>query len=50
MSTQTVANNLVKMCSAGKFMDAMSLYSPDIVSVEPFAPPDNRVKQRGWRQ
>lgn len=47
MSTQEVANNLVKLCSAGKFMEAMSLYSPDIVSVEAFAPPGQSREMKG---
>ncbi len=47
MSTQKVATELVKLCSAGKFMDAMSLYSPDIVSVESFAPPGQSPEAKG---
>ena len=47
MSTQTVAKDLVRLCSAGKFMEAESLYSPDIVSVEPFAPPGQSREAKG---
>lgn len=47
MSTQKVANDLVKLCSAGKFMDAISLYSPDVVSVEAFAPPGQSREAKG---
>lgn len=48
MSTQTVANDFVKLCSAGKFMDAMSFYSPNIVSVEAFASPGQLSEAKGW--
>jgi len=47
MSTQKVANDLVKLCSSGKFQDAESLYSPDIVSVEPKAPPGQSREAKG---
>lgn len=47
MSTQKVANELVKLCSAGKFSEAESLYSPNIVSVEPSAPPGQAREVRG---
>lgn len=47
MSTQKVANDLVRLCSAGKFVEAESLYSPDIVSVEPFAPPGQSREAKG---
>jgi SnoaL-like domain len=40
MTTQEVANALVKYCSEGKFHEAtVALYSPDIVSMEAGAPP-----------
>jgi len=40
MTTQEVANTLVKLCSEAKFEEAAkTLYSPDIVSVEAGAPP-----------
>lgn len=47
MSTQKVASELVKLCSAGKFTEATALYSPDIISVEPFAPPGQQREARG---
>ena len=40
MTTQEVADSLVKLCSEGKFQEATkTLYSNDIVSVEASAPP-----------
>lgn len=49
MSTQDVANTLVKLCSQGKFQEAMeSLYAKDIVSVEPFAPPGQSPEAKGF--
>ena len=40
MTIQEVADQLVKLCSQGKFAEATeALYSPDIVSVEASAPP-----------
>jgi hypothetical protein len=48
MTTQEVANQLVKFCSQGKFMEAAeALYSPDIVSVEPSAPPGQSRESKG---
>ena len=48
MTTQEVANTLVKLCSQGKFEDATKqLYSPDIVSVEAFAPPGGSRESKG---
>jgi hypothetical protein len=47
MSTQKVADELVKLCSAGKFMEAMALYGPDIVSVEAAAPPGQSREAKG---
>jgi hypothetical protein len=48
MSTQNVADTLVKLCSQGKFEEATkTLYSPDIVSVEPGAPPGQSRESRG---
>ena len=47
MSTQKVADELVKLCSAGKFMEAMALYSPEIVSVEAGAPPGQSPEAKG---
>jgi hypothetical protein len=48
VTTQEVANTLVKLCSQGKFEDATKqLYSPDIVSVEAFAPPGGPRESKG---
>ena len=39
-STQEVADGLVKLCSQGKFDEAVNtFYSPEIISVEAAAPP-----------
>ena len=47
MTTKDVADKLVHLCSQGKFEDAMVLYSPDIVSVEPFAPSGQSRESKG---
>jgi SnoaL-like protein len=48
MTTQEVANQLVKLCSAGKFQEAAeALYSPDIVSMEAGAPPGGSRESKG---
>ena len=48
MTTKEVADTLVKLCSAGKFEEATkTLYSPDIVSIEPFAPPGQSAETKG---
>src|ERR1700691_6156878 len=48
MTTQEVADTLVKFCSAGKFHEAgKALYSPDIVSVEAGAPPGGSRETKG---
>ena len=48
MTTQEIANELVKLCSAGKFREATeALYSPDIVSVEAGAPPGMSRESKG---
>jgi hypothetical protein len=48
MTTQEVANTLVKHCSAGNFDAAVeALYSPDIVSVEAGAPPGQSRESKG---
>ena len=48
MTTQEVADTLVKMCSEGKFKEAIeALYSPDIVSVEAGAPPGGSREAKG---
>lgn len=47
-TTKEVADGLVKLCSQGKFDEAMkAFYSPDIVSVEPSAPPGESRELRG---
>jgi ketosteroid isomerase-like protein len=48
MTTQEVANTLTKLCSEGKFHQAMeTLYSPDIVSMEAGAPPGGSREAKG---
>src|SRR5277367_5872447 len=48
MTTHEVANTLVKLCSAGKFDEAVkTLYSPDIVSMEAGAPPGGSRETKG---
>ncbi len=47
MTTQDIANSVVKLCSAGKFREALELYSPDIVSVEAGAPPGQSRESKG---
>ena len=48
MTTQEIAQELVQLCSQGKFMEAVkSLYSPDIVSVEAGAPPGGEREVKG---
>jgi hypothetical protein len=48
MTTQEVANTLVKLCSQGKFPEAMeALYSTDIVSMEAGAPPGQSREAKG---
>lgn len=48
VSTQEVADKLVKLCSEGKFDEATnSLYSPDIVSIEAGAPPGQSPESKG---
>jgi ketosteroid isomerase-like protein len=48
MTTQEVANTLVKLCSQGKFEEAaQALYSRDIVSVEAGAPPGQSRETKG---
>ena len=49
MTTQEVANALVKLCSEGKLNEAMKdLYSPDIVSMEAGAPPGQSREAKGF--
>jgi hypothetical protein len=47
MTTQEVADKVVKLCSQGKFADAMELYSPEIVSMEAGAPPGQSRESKG---
>jgi ketosteroid isomerase-like protein len=47
MTTHEVADKVVKLCSAGKFADALALYSPDIVSMEAGAPPGQSRESKG---
>jgi hypothetical protein len=48
MTTQEVADKLVKLCSDGKFAEASeTLYSPDIVSIEAGAPPGGSRETKG---
>lgn len=48
MTIQEVANGLVKLCSQGKFDEAMkAFYSPEIVSVEAGAPPGQSRESKG---
>lgn len=48
MTTQEIADSLVKSCSQGKFHEATeALYSPDIVSMEAGAPPGQSRESKG---
>ena len=48
MTTQEVADKLVKMCREGKFHEATeSLYADDIVSMEAAAPPGQSRESKG---
>lgn len=48
-TTQEVADELVKLCSQGKFQEASrTLYSPEIVSVEAGAPPGQSRETKGF--
>ena len=48
MTTKEVADGLVKLCSQGKFDDAVkAFYSPEIVSVEAGAPPGQSREAKG---
>ncbi len=48
MTTQEVADKLVRLCSQGQFNEAMkALYSPDIVSIEAGAPPGQDREAKG---
>lgn len=49
MTTNEVADTLVKLCSQGKFEEAIDkLYSQDIVSVEAGAPPGGSRESKGF--
>jgi ketosteroid isomerase-like protein len=49
VTTQEVAEGLAKLCSEGKFEEAMkAYYSPDIVSVEAGAPPGQSREAKGF--
>ena len=48
MTTKEVADQLVKLCSKGKFREALdALYSPEIVSMEAGAPPGGTREAKG---
>jgi ketosteroid isomerase-like protein len=48
MTTQEVADKLVRLCSEGKFEEATkTLYSQDIVSMEAGAPPGQSRESKG---
>jgi SnoaL-like domain len=48
LNTQRVADAIVKLCSQGKFEEAVkTFYSPDIVSVEAGAPPGQSRESNG---
>jgi ketosteroid isomerase-like protein len=47
MTTQEVADKLVKLCSEGKFHECLEFYSPDIVSMEAAAPPGGSREAKG---
>ena len=48
MTTQEVANALVRLCSEGKLDEAIdTLYSPDIISMEAGAPPGQSRESKG---
>jgi len=47
-STAALAQELVSLCRAGKYLDAVArLYSKDIVSVEPIDSPQKPAEMRG---
>ena len=49
MTTQEVATTLVRLCSAGKFDEAINtLYAKDIVSMEAGAPPGQSREAKGF--
>ncbi len=47
-STEAIAQELVSLCRAGKYLDAVAKhYSKDIVSVEPVGSPQKPAEMRG---
>ena len=50
MNAKEIGTKLVELCKAGKSHECHeTLYSPDIVSVEAFAPPGQSVESRGLK-
>ena len=50
MNALEVGKKLVELCNQGKNQEAMeTLYSPDIVSIEPFAGPAGTRESRGYQ-
>ena len=48
MTTQEIADAVVALCSKGQFHEAMeTLYSPEIVSIEPYAPEGGSREAKG---
>jgi hypothetical protein len=48
MTTQDIANKLVKLCSEGKNHECIeTMYSPDVVSIEAGAPPGGSREAKG---
>jgi hypothetical protein len=49
LTTHEVADKLVKLCSEGKFEEAIrALYSPEVVSMEAGAPPGGSREAKGF--
>ena len=46
-TTLEIANQLVSLCREGRFAECASLYSPDAVSIEAFAPPGMSAEVKG---
>jgi len=48
MNTKEIANRLVELCRKGEFETAQrELFSPDVISIEPYATPDFEKETRG---
>ncbi len=47
MNALEIANKLVELCKQGRNAEAIVMYAPDAVSVEPFAPPPRQRESRG---